>query len=228
MLQTGKLIIAANSLGNDKDIPVRTLSSVQSADVLVFEEDRPARKLLKAARVTRSYFKHNEHQNHDARSEVKAALLRGETILYASDCGTPSVSDPGRDLVEIAFAVNATIEIIPGPSSITAALSACPFNCSKFLFEGFLPRKEEERRKKLAELKNSTRPIVILDTPYRLKALLESCMEVFSPDKKYLLAIDISGENEKYISGSILDLQNYSKASEEKLNFVLIIEKSSR
>ena len=126
----GKLTVASNSIGNDKDVPQRTLEAIRSSDLLVFEEDRPARRLLKLAGVHRDYFKHNEHKDNETLEEVRNYLIAGKSVFYCSDQGSASLADPGKELTSIAFELGVKIEVIPGPSSITAAISACPFDLS--------------------------------------------------------------------------------------------------
>ena len=104
---SAKLIIASNSIGNDKDVHQRTLEAVRSSDLLVFEEDRPARRLLKLAGVHRDYFKHNEHKDNETLEEVRNYLMAGKSVLYCSDQGSASLADPGKELALIAFELNA-------------------------------------------------------------------------------------------------------------------------
>lgn len=223
----GQLILAANSIGSDADIPARTLEMLRVGDLLVFEEDRPARKLLKAAGVHRDYLRHNEHNQQYVISEISAALQAGKTVVYTSDQGCAGVADPGRELIKLARELGASIRIIPGPSSITAAISACHFDCSSFDFVGLLPRDEKERLKKINQIK--TRPLsqIIIDAPYRLLSLLKSCDAVFGASRQTLLALDITGEDESYLSGSFSELISQVEKLDKKLNFVLIIAASS-
>lgn len=220
----GCLIMAANSLGNPLDIPSRSLLAVKSADLVVFEEDRMARQVLKAAGIHREYSKYNEHHQTETLEDVKTTLSAGKTVVYMSDQGSPVIEDPGSAMLDIAYRCQSKVVVIPGPSSICAAISACPFATHGYLFAGFLPRETPDRLKKLRELQKLQTPLVIMDTPYRLKALLESCEEVFSKKRRILLAVDISGENEDFLLGTIEQLRHIVAAYTEKLNFVLIVD----
>ena len=220
----GQLILAANSIGCDADIPSRTLEIIRTADLLVFEEDRPARRLLKAAGVHRDYLRHNEHDEAFTRQEISSALNAGKTVLYVSDQGSASVADPGRTLVNLANELGASIKVIPGPSSITAAITACAFDCSRFDFVGFLPREENDRIEHLKKLKTRTQPQIILDAPYRLQNLLKSCQAALGANLECFLALDITGEDESYLSGKISKLIQKAEQLDKKLNFVLIIK----
>lgn len=221
----GRLILASGPIGDTADIPPRSLDALKRGDLLVFEEDRMARQLLKAAGVHREYLRLSEHKQSFTLEQVRKTLAAGQTVVYMSDQGTPNLADPGLDLLKVAREAEAKIKVIPGPSSVTAALAACPFPHDKFTFAGFLPRSDHERVAALKKLREITHPIIILDTPYRLVAVLESCTLAFS-DKygwKGFLALDITGQKEDYWVGSFNELLAKSAELEEKTNFVLII-----
>lgn len=215
--------MAATHIGCLVDIPARSLNWLKNADLLIFEEDRPAKQVLKAAKVQRDYLKFNEHYQKETLEKLKECLQKQGIALYMSDQGTPNLADPGKALLNIAYQLNAQVVVIPGPSSITAAIAACPFDLSQFSFAGFLPRIPAEREQRLSELRQRREALVIMDTPYRLKALLAACKAVFPNNHRAFLAIDITGENEEYIAGSFTALQKKAE-NVTKLNFVLIVE----
>ncbi len=220
----GTLIMAGNSLGNPDDIPPRSLQALRESDLVIFEEDRPARQTLKAAKITRSYLKVNEHSRKETLVDIRAALESGQSVCYMSDQGMPTLADPGRALLILAHEVGAKVSVIPGPSSITAALAVCPFLTTGFVFRNFLSKDESKRRLELVEISESQFPSVILETPYRRQSLLDQCVQALDPFRNVLLALDISGPEEQFISGPLRVIANKSKAVEGKLNFVLIID----
>ena len=137
------LILGSNSIGNPLDIPLRVLEYVKTADLLVFEEDRPARTVLKRAGVHKDYIKYSEHNQTDTLEQIGQAFKLGKTVLYMSDQGCPNLADPASNILKLAYKMKVKLQVIPGPSSITAAISACPFDMSSFLYQGFLPRDEK-------------------------------------------------------------------------------------
>ena len=141
-----------------------------------------------------------------------------------SDQGTPGLADPGRALVALAGQLNAQVQVIPGPSSITAAISVCPFDCFAFHYLGFLPQDPHARVNALKGAATLTRPLVIMDTPYRLKHILGSCQQVFGKSRRGFVALDITGEQEDFWVGSFSDLVSKAEALSDKLNFVLIVD----
>ncbi|MCX6117057.1 MAG: SAM-dependent methyltransferase [Proteobacteria bacterium] len=225
-IQVGHLIMASNSLGNNLDIPQRSLDAVKNSDIVIFEEDRVARQVLKTAGIHREYLKFNEHAQKDTLDEVRNALKKNQTITYMSDQGCPTIEDPGSAVLEIAYSLKSKVTVIPGPCSISAALSACPFATHGYLFAGFLPREQVDRVKKLKDLSSLRVPLVIMDTPYRLHALIDSCMDVFGKGRKVLLAIDISGEQERFICDNLENCKKLCLSMQDKLNFVLVVASS--
>jgi 16S rRNA (cytidine1402-2'-O)-methyltransferase len=190
-------------------------------DVAVFEEDRPARQALKAAGVHRPYLKHNEHRDDGTLAEIESALRAGKTVSYMSDQGTSGVADPGSKLAAMAFRLKCPIKVVPGPSSITCALSVFPLHIEEYYYVGFLPRESLDRTKKLQNLARLKVPLVILDTPYRLKAVLADCLKVFGTDQKALMAVEIGNDEQSYHWDKIKSLAELDL--DKNKNFVLVI-----
>lgn len=221
----GTLFMLANHIGNERDIPARSLIALTTADLLVFEEDRPARLALKAAKVHREYLKFSEHIQKETLDQVHNYLKSGKTVAYMSDQGCPTLADPGRPILEIAYQLDAVIKVVPGPSSITAAISACPFDLGTYTYMGFLPRQTDKRTAMLKQYALKGDALVILDTPYRLKALLTACKDAFPKKRRGFLAMDVSGVSEAYFCASLAVLESkISQVMQKKLNFVLIVE----
>lgn len=153
--------------------------------------------------------------------EVKQALEAGKTVVYMSDQGLPNVADPGHALLEMAYDLHARVSVIPGPSSISTALAACPFIRGPYIYTGLLPRESPGRRRMLKKLSAGGFPLVILDTPYRLPALFKDCISVFGPARPAFLALDISGNKEAFLRGTLGGL---NPTRHEKLNFILIVD----
>lgn len=219
---SGTLMMLATHIGRPEDMPRRALAALQSADLLIFEEDRPARSALKSAQVQREYLKFSEHQQKETLSQLRQCLLAGKTATYMSDQGCPTLSDPGGPLLQVAYELKAQIQVVPGPSSLTAAMMACPFALTQFYFAGFLPRDPGQRLEELKALAQRREALIFMDTPYRLGALLSACQQSMEKRRGFL-AVDITGEAESYLLGSFSQLQK-KVATLGKKNFVLIIE----
>ena len=221
----GTLWIAATTLYDLQDIPLRSLELLRTCPFLIFEEDKRARQFLKAAQVHRQWMRYTEQREAFTLEELERELRAGNDALYMSDQGTPGLADPGRDLVNVAYRIGAPVRCVPGPSSLTAAISVCPLDCKRFEFAGFPPREESEREGFIRARLNQPWPVVIFETPYRMNVFFETLAKVFqgSP-RRVFVALDISGPNESFIIGSAEDILKKIKALSEKLNFVAIIE----
>lgn len=217
--------MAATALGRAEDVPARSLAALRDSALAIFEEDRPARQFLKAAGIHRPYLKFSEHRQEDTLDELRQTLKRGETAVYMSDQGTPGLADPGRELVALAYEIGARVLVIPGPSSLTAAIAACPFDCRTFRFAGFPPREPEDRERWLADVTQKGEAVAMMDTPYRLEALISACKKALPQGWQGFLALDISGEAEQCVAAPWAELAGIAAAADGKLNFVLIIAK---
>jgi 16S rRNA (cytidine1402-2'-O)-methyltransferase len=173
----GTLYIVATPIGNLADIGLRALHILQSVDAVACEDTRHTQALLRAygieQRVLLSVHQHNEAQG---AQEVIRRLQQGERVAYASDAGTPAVSDPGARLVSAVRAAGLGVVPIPGPSSITAVLSVAGADAGEagFVFIGFLPAKAGERQQAVDALRQETRAVVLLEAPHRIGVLAES------------------------------------------------------
>jgi len=220
----GRLIMAATTLGDPADIPLRSLAALRDADLVIFEDARAGRQFLKAAGVHREFAVWSEHAEPATHDQFTATLRNRGTVVYMSDQGSPTLADPGQALVAMATQLRASITVIPGPSSIAAALSACPFPVPRFVFTGLLHRDPEERRMELAQFALTRLPLIVIDAPYRLRALLDDAASCLGDGHRAFLALDISGPRESFLSGPLEKLKAAMAAETEKINFVLITE----
>ena len=224
-LRGPRLIICGNGIGNSQDIPPRTIDAIKHADITVFESQRQARQTLKAAGIHRDFIILSEHEEKTTLELVDQAFHSSKTVTLMSDQGMPGVEDPGRSVIKRAYAAKIKIEIVPGPSSITCAVSACPFPMTEYLICGFLPQKSTERIKKIRELAQWKVPLVVLDTPYRLLNCLEDVAREL-PDRQIFLALDIGQASEEYHYGKTKLIISLPSIKKEDKNFILIIDKN--
>lgn len=174
----GALYVVATPIGNLADISLRALHVLQLADCIACEDTRHTQALLRAYGIDPpalvAVHRHNEAEG---AQEVVRRLELGERVVYASDAGTPGVSDPGARLAAAAQAAGRPVVPVPGASSITAALSvagAVGDDDGGFLFHGFLPAKVMERQQAVEELRAQTRAVVLLEAPHRIAALADA------------------------------------------------------
>jgi len=146
------LYVVATPIGHLRDITLRALDVLAACDLILAEDTRVTGKLLSAYGLSKPMERHDEHAAVRARPKALAALAEGKRVALVSDAGTPLISDPGYALVRAVHQQGIPVVAIPGPSAVMAALSVSPIPVERFRFEGFLPAKAAQRRRRLGEL----------------------------------------------------------------------------
>lgn len=179
----GKLYIVSTPIGNLKDITLRTLEILKSVDYVLCEDTRVTGKLLNSYKIAQKMVSFNDFSEEAKTPNVIGDLLGGKTVALVSDAGTPLISDPGFKLVHECIHQGIAIESIPGPSSVTVALTLSGLSPDKFTFVGYLPKKDAKRKKFLEDLKKSREivksTIIVFESPFRLLKTLEDIKDVF-------------------------------------------------
>jgi 16S rRNA (cytidine1402-2'-O)-methyltransferase len=176
----GALYVVATPIGNLADISLRALHVLQLVDVVACEDTRHTQALLRAYGIDKAasqLLALHQHNEQEAAQAVIARLLQGQRVAYASDAGTPAVSDPGARLVAAAREAGLRVVPLPGASSITAAISVAGAQGNDdagFVFAGFLPSRAGERETAVQALARDARPIVLLEAPHRVEALAKA------------------------------------------------------
>ena len=177
----GTLYVVATPIGNLADISLRALYLLQLVDVIACEDTRHTQTLLRAYGIERTstqLLAVHQHNESEAAQRVLERLQQGQRIAYASDAGTPGVSDPGARLVAAVRAAGLPVLTLPGASSVIAAVSVAGLVAQSsadtgFVFAGFLPTKAGERSAAVAELARQPRPVVLLEAPHRIDSLAQ-------------------------------------------------------
>lgn len=214
------LTLVPTHLGNVSDVTVRAREYLCNAEVIILEEFKESTKVLRALDIPRKdMFQLNEHSTPEDIQEL-FELCQSKNVAMISDCGTPNFCDPGATLVRLCRAKGVPVKSLPGPSSLMLLLSLSSERIDEFLFRGFIPAKTELRQKALQELKTEKKAIVLMDTPYRLKKLLEELAHVW-PQRRALLGLNLTQENEMILEDSLSKL---SKAEiPNKAEFVILL-----
>lgn len=210
-------------IGHPDDITFRAVETLRSVDFVVCEEEKIGRKLLKRLEIDKPLFGLNEHNENESTQEVIQLLLKNQSGAYFSDAGTPLFADPGTPLVQQCHQIGIRVVPVPGASSLTAALSVAGLDIRQFYYAGFLPRVAAERRAALRKLQQFDCPVVIYDTPYRLKALLEDIKLEISATMRAVLLLSLTQPQEQIISGTIAEIIKDVNVNYSKREFVLIL-----
>lgn len=207
------LVLAATPIGNVADASPRLTEALESADVVAAEDTRRLRRLADAlglqlsGRVV-SYYDSVEQ----ARIPGLVEALRAErTVLLVTDAGMPLVSDPGFRLVAAAVAEGLPVTVIPGPSAALAALAVAGLPSDRWCFEGFLPRRAGERRRRLAELSHEPRTMVFFESPHRIGAALADLASAFGADRRAVVCRELTKTHEEIRRGGIGELATWAE-----------------
>jgi 16S rRNA (cytidine1402-2'-O)-methyltransferase len=223
MTDTGRIYIVATPIGNPEDITLRALEILRSVDVVICEEMRQGSTLLKKIGITpHLLIELNEHNEAEQTADILVRLYNKENVALISDCGTPVFADPGHYLIQQATDVGILVVPIPGPSSLMAALSILGFPLTRFLFAGFLPRESAIRKRELTRLRGLGISIILMDTPYRLGALLEDVANTFGKGQQIVLACNLTMSNESIYRGSVSEIRHI--VGPRKAEFVLVVK----
>lgn len=221
MLKKACLYIVATPIGNPRDITLRALDVLQEVDAVICEEYREGSTLLKRLGISKEIILLNEHNEAEQTPQILQRLFLDQSLALISDCGTPVFADPGAALINQLTQNGIPVMPVPGPSSLMAALSVADFRMDRFIYAGFLPRDRTERRNALKTFRPTRMPIIVMDAPYRLYALLEDVETVFGGAANILLAIDMTLPSEVIFRGTVA--QAKKQIGQRKSEFVLII-----
>ena len=216
-----KLFIVATPIGNIKDITLRAIETLKEADFIACEDTRNTSFLLSTYEIKKELFVLNAANENNKIKIVLDRIHSGESCALVTDAGTPCISDPGIRLVNAAVKENIEIIGIPGANAAILALSIAGLPTDSFVFEGFLPQKKG-RQKLLKELADEKRTIVLYESTYRIKKLIEELNE-YMPQREIAVCRELTKKFEEVWRGYPKDLLNNFDAKISKGEFVVII-----
>ena len=222
----GTLYVVATPIGNLEDITLRALRILKEVDLVAAEDTRHTKQLLNHFDIHTPLISYYREKEAERSEELVQKLLAGETIALVSDAGTPGISDPGAVLVKKAREAGVTIVPLPGPSALTAALSAAGLVDGTFLFLGFPPAKKGQRQKLLSTFVEAPWALVFYESPHRIDALLADVLEILG-DRQAFWARELSKLYEDLQAGSISQLLALATGKKNRGEFVLIIQPGS-
>ena len=217
------LYVVPTPIGNLADITHRSLSVLIDVELILCEDTRVSRKLLKHYDIdtpTKSYHMHNEHRMVDGLVEQ---LQRGLSMALISDAGTPAISDPGFLLVRACLQAELRVITLPGPTAFIPALIQSGFPSDRFVFEGFLPHKKG-RKSRLTQLAKENKTIVLYESPHRILKTLAQCVDVMGPDRPASISRELTKAFEETIRGTLEELEAHFTVHPPKGEFVLVIQ----
>ncbi len=204
------LYFLATPIGTARDITLRALDILASADVLAAEDTRSLRKLMDIHGIAldgRQIFAYHDHSGAGQRSKLLEAIAAGKSVAYASEAGTPLIADPGYQLGRAASEVGFLVTAAPGPSAVLAALAVSGLATDSFFFAGFAPNAQGARRSYLKTLKEVPGTLVFYESPKRVHKLIDDLIEVYGNDRDAVVARELTKKFEEVLRGKLPDLK---------------------
>jgi 16S rRNA (cytidine1402-2'-O)-methyltransferase len=223
---TGRLVLVGTPIGNLGDLSPRAVDALTTADTIACEDTRRTRALLShlglpAGRRLLAVHDHNEAVEV---ANVLARLDKGERVVVVTDAGMPGISDPGERLVAAAAAANHTVEVVPGPSALIAALVVSGLPTSRFCFEGFLPRKGTPRARRLAEVAADVRTTVVFEAPHRVRQTVADLAGAAGDTRRVAVARELTKMHEEVWRGTLAGAVEHLSTKEPRGEYVVVLD----
>ena len=223
----GRLFIVATPIGNLEDITLRAVNVLMAVPIVAAEDTRRSRHLLTHLGASPERLLSLHDHNESARTEEIVAILQsGFDVALVSDAGTPLISDPGFELVRAAYAAGLEVVPIPGPSALMAAVSVSPLPVDRFFFEGFLPPRRAQRRRRLAQLNELGVSVVFFESPRRIAGTLSDLGEVLGWERELVVAKELTKIHERIESGTVRSLVDLGDGFLGKGEFVCVVPRA--
>lgn len=198
----GKIYLVATPIGNLSDISIRAVDTLKNVDIIACEDTRNTIKLLNHFEIKAPLTSYHEYNKIDKAYELCEKVKTGKNIAFVSDAGMPAISDPGYELVDIAYKEGLNVTVIPGASAVVSALAISGISSRRFSFEGFLPSDKNEKKEILTELSQESRTIILYEAPHRLLKTLKELFECLG-DRKISIVRELTKLHEEVIRGNL-------------------------
>ncbi|MGR3514080.1 MAG: 16S rRNA (cytidine(1402)-2'-O)-methyltransferase [Paracoccaceae bacterium] len=225
------LYFVATPIGNARDVTLRALDVLASADVLAAEDTRRLRQLMEMHGVPlngRRVLAYHDHNGAAARPKLLAALAAGQSVAYASDAGSPLVADPGFALGRAAQDAESPVFAIPGPAAVIAGLTVSGLPSDRFTFAGFPPQAAGAKRRFLDEFSDTSGSLVLYESPKRISDTLRVAVELFGAERPAALARELTKKFEDVRRGTLSELLESAESDPPRGEIVLIIGGGTR
>ena len=212
--ESSVLYVVGTPIGNLNDISFRAINILKNVSLIACEDTRQTKKIMNKFEFKNNLISFNKHNSFKKIPKLIADLKAGKSLALVSDAGMPSICDPGEDLIKEVRSVGLNIICIPGPCAALTALVASGLPSSKFIFEGFLPKKKIEREKILIEISKNDKTTILFESPYRLKKLLNELKEHCGGEREIEICRELTKKFEEHIGNNIQEVIAYFKGKE--------------
>ncbi len=225
------LYLVSTPIGAARDITLRALDILRSADVLAAEDTRTLRHLMSIHGVPlndRKVIAYHDHNGPRIRPKLIAKIRQGCSVAFASDAGTPSIADPGFVLVREALAEGLPVTSAPGPSAAIAALTISGLPTDRFYFAGFPPAAQGARRRFLEELLAIPATLILYESPNRLDKLLSEARSVFGGERDVAICRELTKRFEEVRRGSLGEFESLLSDMPRKGEIVVLVDRGNQ
>lgn len=222
------LYFVGTPIGTARDITLRALDVLASADVIAAEDTRSLRRLMEIHGVPlqgRRILSYHDHSGAGARARILEALAEGRSVAYASEAGMPLIADPGYDLSRAASEAGFTVTAAPGPSAVLTALTLAGLPTDAFFFAGFLPNATKARRTRLEALREVPGTLVFYESPKRVAASLSDMADILGEGRSAALCRELTKKFEEVRRGTLRELADALAAAPVKGEIVLLVDR---
>jgi len=221
----GVLVVVATPIGNLGDLSPRAAGALADADLVACEDTRRTGRLLELAGIgSRPLTVVNDHTEGDMVPVIVEAVRSGRRVALVTDAGTPGISDPGQRVVAAVAGSGGRIEVIPGPAAPVAALVASGLPATRFVMEGFLPRRGPERAGRLNALAGEVRTVVLLEAPHRLAATIGDLAGVCGDERRVALCRELTKMHEEVWRGTLGEAVAHTAEVPPRGEFVVVLD----
>ena len=201
--ENGVLYLVGTPIGNLNDLSSRAINILKNVFLIACEDTRQTKKIMSKFGIKNNLTSFNKNNSFRKIPSLTKDLIAGKSIALVSDAGMPSICDPGEDLVYKAKALGVDIICIPGPCAAIAALVSSGMPSSKFIFEGFLPKKQSDRKRILLEISNNEKTTILYESPQRLNKLLIELKEFCGGEREIQVSRELTKKFEEHVGKNI-------------------------
>ena len=226
--EKGVLYLVGTPIGNLNDISPRAINILKNVSLIACEDTRQTMKIINKFRISNNLISFNKENSFRKIPKIIADLKSNKSIALVSDAGMPGICDPGENLVNKVKSNGINVICIPGACAAITALVASGIPSSRFVFEGFLPKKKIDREKILLEISKNEKTTIIYESPYRLKKLLKELMDFCGSDREIIVARELTKRFEEHIGNNIENVITYFEDKEVIGEITLVIKGISK
>ena len=226
-MNPGTLYLCATPIGNLEDMTFRVIRTLKEVDMIAAEDTRNSIKLLNHFEIKTPMTSYHEYNKIEKGHKLVQMLLEGKNLALITDAGTPGISDPGEELVQMCYEAGVPVTSLPGAAACITALTLSGLSTRRFSFEAFLPSDKKERQQVLEELKNDTRTVICYEAPHRLVKTLKELLEALG-DRRITICRELTKKHETAWQTHIAEACEYYQENAPKGECVLVIEGRSR